>query len=174
MKIPQKSWKMWKFHEISWNLKKIPIFANFLYSGGSETLIFLRKNNDLGAGPPKDTFLAKFPQKSWNSSILSISGGNWLKSEKKVILDGFCDFRSDRTPPEPMNLLCISMVWGAFGRPSVRGGWFSIFHENFKKFHKIHEIYAISWNFKKIHEINENHGNSWFLWFWTSRNLDIP
>ena len=46
---------------------------------------------------------------------------------EKLILEGFRDFRSDRTPPEPMNLLCISMVWGAFGRPGARRGAFSIF-----------------------------------------------
>ena len=48
-----------KFHEIS---RKYKFLTNFLYSEGSETLIFLRKNNDLGAGPPKDPLLAKFPQ----------------------------------------------------------------------------------------------------------------
>ena len=39
----------------------------------------------------------------------------------------FCGFRADRTPPEPMNSLCISMVWGAFGRPGARRNAFWIF-----------------------------------------------
>ena len=145
-KISPEIWKMRKNHEISPNFvkfheisRKYRSLSNLLYSGGSETLIFLRKNNDLGAGPPKDPLLAKFPQNSWNSSILSISSGKWLKSEKKVILEGFCDFRSDRTPPEPMNLLCISMVWGAFGRLGARRGAFSTFYVKSWKFIKNHD-----------------------------------
>ena len=57
--------KLLKFHEISRNFMKImKLMENlvFLDSGGSETLIFLRKNNDLCPGPPKDLLLAKFPQ----------------------------------------------------------------------------------------------------------------
>ena len=36
--------------------------TNFLENGGSETLIFHRKNNDLGADPPKDPLLAEFTE----------------------------------------------------------------------------------------------------------------
>ena len=75
-------------------------------------MIFLRENNDLGAGPPKDPLLAKLTQFLGNSSILLISGGKQQKSAEKVILSDFCDFRSDRTPPGPMILLVITMVWG--------------------------------------------------------------
>ena len=70
-----KTWKFRKNHETSRNFmkfldisRKYQFRPNFLYSGGSETLIFLRKNNDLRAGPPKDPLLAKLPPKSWNSS----------------------------------------------------------------------------------------------------------
>ena len=58
---------------------------------------------------------------------------------KKVILDAFYGFRADRTPPGPMNLLYISMVWGAFGRPGARRGAFSTFYVKFMKIHKNHE-----------------------------------
>ena len=66
-KISPEIWKFRKNHEISGNFmkfheisRKYPIWTNFLYSGGSETLIFLRKNNVLSAGPPKDLLLAQF------------------------------------------------------------------------------------------------------------------
>ena len=62
------------------------------------------------------------------------------ENETNMTLGRFCDFQSDRTPPKPMNLLCISMVWGAFGRPGVRRGWFSISHKTFKESHKIDEM----------------------------------
>ena len=72
-KIPSKMRKFRKNHEISKNfmksgeiLRKYKFPANFLYFGGSETLIFLRKNNDLRAGPPKDPLLAKFNEKIRN------------------------------------------------------------------------------------------------------------
>ena len=52
-----------------------------------------------------------------------------MKSEQNVICNDFRDFRSDRTPPGPVNLLIITMVWGAFGRPGARRSAFSIFHE---------------------------------------------
>ena len=99
-------------------------------------MIFLRKNNDLRAGPPKDPLLAKFSENWRISPFLLILGGNSPKRAKKVILGDFKDFRSDRTPPGPMNLLCISIVWGAFGRPGARRGAFSIFHVKIKEIHK--------------------------------------
>ena len=68
------------------------------------------------------------------------SGRKFTKKSEKVILGGFYDFRADRTPPGPMNLLCISMVWGAFGRPGARRGAFSTFYVKIKKIHKNHEI----------------------------------
>ena len=126
-----------KFNEIS---RKYQFLVIFLYSGGSETLIFLRKNNDLGAGLPKDPLLAKFTEKWRNLPFLLIPGGNSPKRAKKVILGGFYGFRADRTPPGPMNLLCISMVWGAFGRPGARRGAFSTFYVKIMKIHKNHEI----------------------------------
>ena len=58
-------------------------------------------------------------------------------------LIGFCDFRSDRTPPGPMNLLIITMVWRAFGRPSARRSAFSIFHKKIMEIHKINGISGI-------------------------------
>jgi len=73
-----------------------------------------------------------------------ILGGNSPKRAEKVILGGFYDFRADRTPPGPMNLLCISMVWAAFGRPGARRGAFSTFYVKIKKIHKNHEISEIS------------------------------
>ena len=76
-----------------------------------------------------------------------------------MILGRFSDFQSDRTPPEPMNLLCISMVWGAFGRPGVRRGLFSIFMKilrNFIKFMKFMKIHEISREFIKSLEFLEN------------------
>ena len=103
-------------------------------------MIFLRKNNDLGAGPPKDPLLAKFTGKWRSLSFLLILGGNSPKRAKKVILGGFYGFRADRTPPGPMNLLCISMVWGAFGRPGARRGAFSTFNVKIMEIHKNHEI----------------------------------
>ena len=57
-----------------------------------------------------------------------------------MILDDFYGFRADRTPPGPMNLLCFSMVWEAFGRPGGRRGAFSISHGKIMKIHKNHEI----------------------------------
>ena len=59
---------------------------------------------------------------------------------EKVILDDFYGFRADRTPPGPMNLLCFSMVWEAFGRPGARRGAFSIFYVKIKKNHENHGI----------------------------------
>ena len=64
------------------------------------------------------------------------------KSGKGDFYD-FYDFRADHTPPEPMNSLCISMVWGAFGRPGARRGAFSIFHVEIKKIHENHESSGI-------------------------------
>ena len=118
-------------------------FANFLYSGGSETLIFLRENNDLGAGPPKYPLLAKFTENRRTSPFLLVLGGNSPKRAKKVISGDFCDFRSGRTPSGPMNLLCFSMVWGASGRPGARRCAFSTFYLRMMKIHKNHEIHAI-------------------------------
>ena len=60
-----------------------------------------------------------------------------------MILGDFYDFRSDRTPPGPMNLLCISMVWGAFGRPGARRGAFPTFYVKIMENHKNHEISEI-------------------------------
>ena len=68
------------------------------------------------------------------------SGRKFTKKSGKVILSHFKDFRADRTPPGPMNLLCISMVWGAFGRPGARRGAFSTFYVKIMKIHKNHEI----------------------------------
>ena len=66
---PLKTWKFCKNHEISWNFMKfheiswkLQFLTNFAHSGGAETLIFLRKNNDLRAGPPKDSLPAKFTE----------------------------------------------------------------------------------------------------------------
>ena len=106
-------------------------------------MIFLRKNNDLGAGPPKDPLLAKFTERQRNLPFLLILGGNSPKRAKKVILGGFYGFRADRTPPGPMNLLCISVVWGAFGRPGARRGAFPTFYVKIVENHKNHEISEI-------------------------------
>ena len=57
-----------------------------------------------------------------------------------MIFGSFHDFRADRTPPGPMNLLCISIVWGAFGRPGARRGASSTFDVKIMKNHKHHEI----------------------------------
>ena len=57
-----------------------------------------------------------------------------------MILDDFAGFRADRTPSGPMNLLCFSMVWEAFGRPGGRRGAFFVFHVTIIKFHKKNEI----------------------------------
>ena len=76
-----------------------------------------------------------------------------------MILGGFYDFRADRTPPGPMNLLCISMVWAAFGRPGARRGAFSTFYVKIKKLHKIMKFlkfHEISRNFMKIMKFMEN------------------
>ena len=48
-------------------------------------------------------------------------------SEEKVIFCDFHDFRSDHTPPGPMDLLVITMVWGAPACRGAREGAFSIF-----------------------------------------------
>ena len=53
-----------------------------------------------------------------------------------MILGGFCDFRSDRTPPGPMNLLVITMVWGDSACGGARKGAFSISHEKIMKIDK--------------------------------------
>ena len=63
-----------------------------------------------------------------------------MKSVKRMILDAFYGFRADRTPPGPMNLLYISMVWGAFGRPGARKGAFFMFYVKIMEFHEKHEI----------------------------------
>ena len=52
---------------------------------------------------------------------------------EKVILMVFCDFRSDRTPPGPMNLLVITMVWGDSACRGAREGAFSNFYEKLMK-----------------------------------------
>ena len=44
-------------------VRKTKFLMNLLGNGGSETLIFLRENNDLGADPPKVPLLAKFIEK---------------------------------------------------------------------------------------------------------------
>ena len=75
-----------------------------------------------------------------NLPFLLILEGNSPKRAKKVILDGLYGFRTDHTPPGPMNLLCISMVWGAFGRPGARRGAFSTFYVEVMEFHKTHGI----------------------------------
>ena len=102
-------------------------------------MIFLRKNNDLGAGPPKDPLLAIFTEKLRNLPFLLILGGNSPKRAKKVILGCFYGFRADRTPPEPMEMHCLTMVWGASGRPGARRGAFSTFYVKIIKIHKNHQ-----------------------------------
>ena len=73
------------FHEISPKDGNCTISDHFPEMGGSETLIFLRKNNDLGAGPPKDPILAKCTGKLRNLPILLILGGKLPKRAEKVI-----------------------------------------------------------------------------------------
>ena len=70
---------------------------------------------------------------------------------KKEILDAFYGFRADRTPPGPMNLLSISMVWGAAGRPGARRVAFSTVYVKslqFKnmQFLQFYDCQEISWN----------------------------
>ena len=70
-----------------------------------------------------------------------------------MILGGFYAFRADRTPPGPMNLLCITMVWGAFGRPGARRGAFPTFYVKIMENHKIMKFlnfYEILRNLMKI------------------------
>ena len=107
-------------------------------------MIFLRKNNDLGAGPPKYPLLTKFTGNRRISPSLLVLGGNSPKRAKKVISGDFCDFRSGRTPSGPMNLLCFPMVWGASGRPGARRCAFSTFYVKIKKIYKNHENSEIS------------------------------
>ena len=55
----------------------------------------------------------------------------------------FCDFhdlQSDHTPPGPMDLLVITMVWGAPACRGAREGAFSIFYKKIMEFHKNHEL----------------------------------
>ena len=73
----QQNLEIWNIHKRSWKFLKflencvISLFlTNFLENGGSETLIFLGENNDLGADPPKVPLLAKFTEK-WRNSIKS-------------------------------------------------------------------------------------------------------
>ena len=144
------------FHDISWQSQ---FLIDFPYAEGSETLIFLRENNDLGAGPPKYPLLAKFTENRRISPFLLVLGGNSPKRAKKVISGDFCDFRSGRTPSGPMNLLCFSMVWGASGRPGARRCAFSTFYpKKWKiiKTMKILKIYENSWDFMKIMKLIEN------------------
>ena len=77
-----------------------------------------------------------------------------------MILGGFHGFRADHTPPGPMNLLCISMVWGAFGRPGARRGASSTFYVKIMKIHKNQEVPEILCSFKEFHEDLELYGNS--------------
>ena len=51
------------------------------------------------------------------------------KMMKIAILDDFCDSRADCTPPGPLILLIITMVWGDPARRGVRRSAFSTFHE---------------------------------------------
>ena len=55
------------------------------------------------------------------------------KKGPKVVFCDFYDFRSDRTPPGPMNLLVITMVWGASACRGAEEGAFSISHEKIIK-----------------------------------------
>ena len=159
------------FHTILW---KSQFLTNVPRSGCSETLICLRKNNDLGAGPPKDPLLAKITGKLRNLPFVLILGGNSPKRAEKVILGGFYGFRADRTPPGPMNLLCIAMVWEAFGRPGARRGAFPTFYVKIMENHKNNEISEIAWNFRKFHDNHKIHGKSLFLSTRRLQNLDIP
>ena len=68
------------------------------------------------------------------------NGLKCTKKTEKVFSGDFYGFRADRTPPEPVDLLCISMVWGAFGRPGARRGAFSTFYVKIMKIHKIMKI----------------------------------
>ena len=79
-----------------------------------------------------------------------------------MIFDVFYGFRADRTPPGPMNLLYISMVWGAFGRPGARRGAFSTFYVKFMKTQKYQGNSGILGNFKKFNEDHDFYGKSFF------------
>ena len=104
-------------------------------------------------GRPKKPLLAKITE-NWSSlPFLLILGGNSPKRPKKVILAGFYGFRADRTPPGPMNLLSISMVWGASGRPGARRGASFTFYVKCLKFirnMKFLKFYEVSRSFMKI------------------------
>ena len=95
--------------------------------------------------------------------------GNWkrnlcrkfTKKSGKGILGGFYGFRADRTPPEPMNLLCISMVWGAFVLPGARRGALSTFYVEITKISKGRDYFEVPWDLKENHGNDGFYGNSW-------------
>ena len=102
-------------------------------------MMFLRKNNDLGAGPPKHPLFSKNHEIHQISPNLMILGGKVRKRLKMVIFHVFCDSRMDCTPPGPMILLIITMVWGdRAGRGARKGAFCSFYVKNGKtrKFEK--------------------------------------
>ena len=77
--------------------------------------------------PPNTPFLAKNHEIQQISLNLMILGGKVRKWLKMVIFKVFYDSRVDCTPPGPMILLIITMVWGDRAGRGARKGAFSIF-----------------------------------------------
>ena len=181
MRKTQKSWNFCRNHEISWNFTKFhetslnsPFLTIFSVSGGSETLIFLRKNNDLGAGPPKHPLFSKNHEIHQISPNLMILGEKVRKWRKMVIFYVFRDSRVDCTPPGPMILLMITMVWGdRAGRGARKGAFYWFYVKTWEK-HENLKTSWFSWIFMKFNENHDFFEKSWFLGIPRPQNLNIP
>ena len=123
-----------KLHEISLNS---PFLTNFAHSGGSETLIFLRKNNDLGAGPPKDPLLAKFTEELRNCLILLKIGCNVQQRPGKSYFGCFLWFPGGSHPSGTYEFACYFNGLGRFWASRRAEGCGLLFHVKIKKIHKI-------------------------------------
>ena len=70
-----------------------------------------------------------------NSTNVNDLGGKLLKLVEIEILDALYDFRAECTPPGPLLLLIITMVWGDPARRGVRRSAFPTFQEKIIEMH---------------------------------------
>ena len=78
--------------------------------------------------PPNTPFLAKNHEIQQIFPHLMNLGAKVRKWLKMVIFEVFCDSRVDCTPPGPMILLIITMVWGDRAGRGARKGAFCSFY----------------------------------------------
>ena len=117
----QNSQSFMKLHNFSSNCEISQFLTNHPAIAGSETLILLGENNDLGAGPPKDTHLVKFTEKWRNLPFLLILEGSSPKRAKKWFWVAF--IVSGRIAPLRDLWICFVFQWfGQLLGVRARGG----------------------------------------------------